>query len=139
MNAQRGESYIAKQWVLSYLLSISQGQVMNYVDQSKGQAQRAKTDLNKVSNNINKNYTGLISALQGLLSCHLANTGCPVRQAGFNGVCQLGSQKENVGIQKKFFPWFWLSKLSKIHFLQRQSALVVSSLFILLCFTCRDL
>ena len=28
-------------------------------------------------------------------------------------------QKDNVGIQKFFFPWFWLSKLFKIYSFQR--------------------
>ena len=55
----------------------------------------------------------------GLSSCHLTSTGRPALQAGFIGACQLGPQKDNVGIQKFFFPWFWLSNLSKIYFFQR--------------------
>ena len=40
----------------------------------------------------------------GLSSCHLTSTGRPAHQAGFNGACQLSPQKDNVGIQKFFFP-----------------------------------
>ena len=41
----------------------------------------------------------------GLSSYHLTSTGRPAGQAGFDGACQLGPQKDNVGIQKFFFPW----------------------------------
>ena len=51
----------------------------------------------------------------GLSSCHLTRPGRPARQAGFIGACQLSPQKDNVGIQKFFFPLFWLSKLLKIY------------------------
>ena len=55
----------------------------------------------------------------GLSSCHLTSTSRPAHQAGFIGACQLSPQKDNVGIQKFFFPLFCLSKLSKIYFFQR--------------------
>ena len=55
----------------------------------------------------------------GLSSCLLTNTSRLARMVGFIGACQLSPQKDNVGIQKFFFPWFWLSKLSKIYFFQR--------------------
>ena len=36
---------------------------------SREEAQRAEAKLNKISNNINKTYTGLISVLQGFQKC----------------------------------------------------------------------
>ena len=50
---------------------------------------------------------------------HLTSTGWPAHQAGFIGACQLGPQKDNDGIQNFFFPWFCISKLSKIYLFQR--------------------
>ena len=55
----------------------------------------------------------------GLSSCPLTSTGQLACQARFIGTCQLGPQKDNVEIQKDFFPWFWLSKVSIIYFFQR--------------------
>ena len=55
----------------------------------------------------------------GPSSYHPTSTGWPAHQAGFIGACQLGHQRANVGIQKFFFPWFCISKLSKIYFFQR--------------------
>ena len=45
-----------------------------------------------------------------LLSFHLIKASRPAHQAGFNRACQHGPQKDNVGIQKFFLPWFWLSE-----------------------------
>ena len=50
-----------------------------------------------------------------VLSCfHLNKIGRSAHQAGFNGACQHSPQEDNVGIQKNFFPCFWLSKKTKI-------------------------
>ena len=51
----------------------------------------------------------------GLASCHLTSTGRPARKTA----CQLGPQKDNVGIKRFFFSWLMLSKLSKIYFFER--------------------
>ena len=52
----------------------------------------------------------------GLSSCHPTSTSQPAHQAQFIGACQLSHQKDNVGVQKFVFPWFWLSKLPKTYF-----------------------
>ena len=62
-----------------------------------------------------KNFTFYIV----LLSHQPNSTANLANPAEFYGACQLSPQKDNVGIQKFFFPWFWLSKLSKIYFFQR--------------------
>ena len=52
----------------------------------------------------------------GPSSCHLTSTSQPAHQTGFIGALQLGPQNDNVRIKNFFFPWFCLSKLSKIRF-----------------------
>ena len=64
----------------------------------------------------------------GLLSCHLTSPGWLARLTGFIGACQLGPQKDNVGIHQFFFPCFLLSKSSKIYFFQRYNASTFLSL-----------